>query len=139
MAVQQRNIQAWFGEHWLRGVPERFRAKFSAKLQAIRQAAETILGHCPASPEQSRSITRLRDQLDEVLLEVWVSALPANAPWADVYFGEHWLNGFREEDKDSARTILCACRDAAIAMDNSDIGNIRAAWQAAMRALRCFA
>lgn len=139
MAVQPRNIQAWFGQHWLRGVPERFKTKFASKLEAIRKAAEAIVQYCPGCPEQSRAITRLRDQLDEVLLEVWVTAIPANAPWTAVYFGEHWLNGFRDEDKDAARAILEACCEAAVAMDNTEINNIRAAWQAAMRALRCFA
>jgi hypothetical protein len=56
-----------------------------------------------------------------------------------VYFGEHWLIGVRDEDKPAAKAVLDACRDAALAMDSSDIADIKLAWFAAMRAKRCYA
>jgi hypothetical protein len=139
MAVQKRHLQAWFGEHWLRGIPEKHRVSFAEKLDSIRLAAETVIEYCPPSPEQSRAITRMRDQVDELLLEIWVAHLPENAPWSEVYFGEHWLSGFRDEEKPAARQILFAFRRTACVMNGANIQNIRAAWQAAMRALRCFA
>jgi len=133
VAVTERSIKAWFGDHWLRGLPPAVRKQVTEPLEAIRSAAYAILENTPAGPEQSRAITRLRDQLDLAMLEAWEQHLPA---WQDAWFGEHWLRGFKQEDKPRAEAILRAVQRGADSL-NGDRRSLRGAWLAAMRALRC--
>ena len=139
MAVQERNLQAWFGEHWLRGVPRAARSRLGDQLVALRTAADTVRRECPPSSEQSRAITRLRDYWDDLILESWIAALPPETPWEEVYFGPHWLAGFREEERERATAVLSGFQRLAAVCRGTDLMHVRNAWQAAMRALRCFA
>jgi len=133
VAVTERSLKAWFGDHWLRGMPPPVRESVEGSLEAIRTAAYEILRNTPAGPEQSRAITRLRDQLDLAMLAAWEQYLPA---WQDAWFGDHWLRGFKPEDKSRAEVILRAVQRGAESLDG-DRRSLRGAWLAAMRALRC--
>jgi len=144
MAVSQRSLQAWFGDHWLRGLPRTVRADAEPQLIAIRQAAEAILEYTPAGPEQSRAVTRLRDQWDRQLLDAWETYLPAYESLIGIWLGDHWVRGFRDEDKERAGKLLDVFRSTMSDVSSGQrpqaerLEDIRGAWLAAMRALRCF-
>jgi hypothetical protein len=143
MAISDRCIESWFGEHLVQGLPEKVRGGVDRSRNALKFLAETVLKNTPIGAEQTRAITRLRDTLDAVISAAWESEVPA----ARAGFGNHWLRGVRHEQQDHAQCVLQQFADAADTLIRESpegieprkiLDSLRGAREAAFRSIRCF-